>query len=118
MSNQQNVWSKVTRKLKKSMKGVHERHVVVWVMMVSGIVLKGCSRLSSRAAALPTSALEKSTCRRLQQFVSNPHVDAKTHYMPFAEQNLQALSVNRLVLAMDSSQVANKCMMLLLSSNR
>ena len=115
MNNQQKVWSKMTRKLKKSMKGVHERYIVVWAMMVSGIVLEGCSRLSSMASALPTTALEKSSFRRLQRFVSNPHVDAQTHYMPFAEQILQALSVNRLVLAMDSSQVANNCMVLLIS---
>lgn len=114
MSNQQKVWSKVTRKLKKTMKGIPERYIVVWGMMVSGIVLKGCSRLSSMAAALPTRALEKSSFRRLQRFVSNPHVDAQAHYLPFAQQILQALSVNRLVFAMDSSQVANNCMVLLI----
>ncbi len=76
------------------MKGVHERYIVVWAMMVLGIVLEGCSRLSSMVSVLPTTALEKSSFRRLQRVVSNPHVDAQTHYMPFAEQILKALSVN------------------------
>jgi hypothetical protein len=113
MSNEQKVWSKVTRVLKKRMKGLHERYIVVWAMMVAGIVLSRKARLSRIAEELPTKALDTSTMRRLQRFVSNPRVDVQTHYMPFAAQILEALSVNRLVLAIDGSQVGKNCMIMM-----
>lgn len=113
MSDNKKVYSKVLRTLKKRMKGLPERHVVIWAMMVAGIVLSKKARLSAIAAELPTKAKDKSTFRRLQRFTSNDLVDVQVHFMPFAEQIVDALSVNRLVIAMDGSQVGRGCMTLM-----
>lgn len=113
MSDNQKVCSKVLQNLKKTMKGVPEKDLVVWAMMVSGIVLGKKAQLSEIAAEIPTAAQDKSTFRRLQRFVSNPLVDVQTHYMPFASHLLQALSGNRLLLAVDGSQVGRGCMTLM-----
>ena len=47
MSDNKKVYSKVLRTLKKRMKGLPERHVVIWAMMVAGIVLSKKGRLSA-----------------------------------------------------------------------
>ena len=113
MSDNQKVCSKVLRKLKKMMKGLPERHVVVWAMMVAGIVLGRKARLTRIAEELPTQAKDKSTFRRLQRFTSNEGVDVQEHYMPFASQIVEALGVERLVVAMDGSVVGRGCVTLM-----
>lgn len=113
MSDNMKVCTKVLQVLKKTMKGIPEKDIVIWAMMVSSIVLGKKAQLSAMAAEIPSEAEDKSTFRRLQRFVSNPLVDVQVHYMPFASDLLQTLSVNRLIIALDGSQIGRGCMTLM-----
>lgn len=113
MSDNQRVFRKVTQALKKKMKGIPQKYVAVWGILVAGIVQGRSARLSSIANETPGAAKSKSVFRRLQRFVSNNNVDADAHFMPFATQIIEALSVNPLVIAIDGSQVGRGCMVLM-----
>ncbi len=113
MSDNQRVFRKVAQTLKKKMKGIPEKYIAVWGMMVAGIIQGKSARLNSIAEETPGKAKNKSVFRRLQRFVSNDRVDAQAHFMPFASQIVEALSVNRLVVAIDGSQVGRGCMVLM-----
>lgn len=113
MSDNMKVCTKVTQVLKKTMKGLLEKDIVIWAMMVAGIVLGRKAQLSSIAAEIPTEAKDKSTFRRLQRFVSNDRVDAQSYFMPFARQLLEKLAGEPLILALDGSQVGRGCMTLM-----
>ncbi|MCB0490713.1 MAG: IS4 family transposase [Cyclobacteriaceae bacterium] len=113
MSDSQKVCSKVTRALKKKLKGFPEKFIAVLSLMVSGLVLGKKANMTKIAEELPTKAKDKSTFRRFQRFVANDNIDYEEYHMPFAQQIVQALGVNRLVVAIDSSVVGKGCVTLM-----
>lgn len=113
MTDRQRVYTEVMRTLKGMMKSYKQGHVVTLAMMITGIVMSHKAQLSVMSGEVPVWAKAASIEKRMHRFVKNGQIDVQAYYMPFATALIAALGHQRLVLAMDGSQVGRGCMTLM-----
>ena len=113
MTDRQRVYTQVLRTLKDLMKPYKQGHVTTLAMMITGIVMSHKAQLSVMSGEVPVWAKAASIEKRMHRFVQNERIDVQTYFMPFAAALIAALGSQRLVLAMDGSQVGRGCMVLM-----
>ncbi|MFC1997854.1 IS4 family transposase [Chloroflexota bacterium] len=113
MTDRHKVYTKVVKTLKQMMEMDHQGHLVTLAMMITGIVIGRNAQLSAMSTEVPVSVKEKSIEMRLRRWVKHSKIEVEAVYMPFAQQILQALASNPLVLVMDGSQIGRGCMVLM-----
>ena len=113
MTDRHKVYTKVVKTLKQMMEMDHQGHLVTLAMMITGIVMGRNAQLSAMSAEVPVRAKEKSIEMRLRRWVKHSKIEVEAVYMPFAQQILQALASNPLIMVMDGSQVGRGCMVLM-----
>ena len=113
MTDQKKVYTKVVKTLKRDLKMFHQGYVVTLAMMITGIVLGKKAQLSAMSAEIPHKSKDRSIEKRMCRFVQHEKVDVEVTYMPFAQQILNSLAAEPLLLAMDGSQVGRGCMVLM-----
>ncbi len=113
MTDQEQVYTKVKKVLKETMKMDHQGQLVTLAMMISGIVLSRHAQLSRISAEIPVAAKDKSTEMRLRRWVKDEAIETEVVYMPFAVQILEVVANQPLILVMDGSQAGRGCMVLM-----
>ena len=113
MTDRYKVYTKILKTLKQFVKLHHPGHVVTMAMMIAGIVMSKKAQLSEMSSEIPGKTKDKSIEMRMRRWVKHEGLDTEMIYLPFAQQLLEALSGNELILAMDGSQVGRGCMVLM-----
>jgi len=113
MTDRYKVYTKVLKTIKQFVTDQHPGHTITLAMMIAGIVMSKKAQLSEMSSEIPTIAKDKSTEMRLRRWVKHNGIDGEMIYLPFAQQILNALSEQELVLVMDGSQVGRGCMVLM-----
>jgi hypothetical protein len=113
MTDRYKVYTKVLKRLKSILKMHRQGHVTTLAMMIAGIVMSRKAQLAVMSGEVPTDAKEKSIEMRMRRWVKHEKIDVEVTYMPFAQQILEALASEPLVLAMDGSTVGRGCMVLM-----
>ena len=113
MTDRYRVYTKVLKRLKSILKMHRQGHVTTLAMMIAGIVMSRKAQLAVMSGEVPTDAKEKSTEMRMRRWVKHEKIDVEVTYMPFAQQILEALASEPLVLAMDGSTIVRGCMVLM-----
>jgi len=113
MTDRYKVYTKVLKTIKQFVTDQHPGHIITLAMMIAGIVMSKKAQLSEMSSEIPTAAKDKSTEMRLRRWVKHDGIDEEMIYLPFAQQILNALSEQELVLVMDGSQVGRGCMVLM-----
>ncbi len=84
--------------------------------MVSGVLLKGSSRLSDLARSNPDYKQQASKEKQYKRWLMNEHTSYDVHYLPYVKALLETLSAQgSLVFSIDGSTAGRGCMVLMLS---
>jgi len=113
MTDRYKVYTKVLKSIKQFVTDQHPGHTITLAMMIAGIVMSKKAQLSEMSSEIPTNAKDKSVEMRLRRWVKHDRIDGEMIYSPFAQQILNALSEQELVLVMDGSQAGRGCMVLM-----
>jgi len=113
MTDRYKVYTKVLKTIKQFVTDQHPGHTITLAMMIAGIVMSKKAQLSEMSSEIPTEAKDKSIEMRLRRWVKHIGIDGDMIYLPFAQQILNALSEQELVLVMDGSQAGRGCMVLM-----
>lgn len=113
MSDNKKVYHKVSKPLRRALKGQNQNHIEVLSLMITAIIQGKSAQMGKMASIAPTPAKNQSTFRRLQRWVSNERIDVKSFFMPFASSILSALGRSTLYVAMDASSVGRGCQTLM-----
>lgn len=113
MTDRYKVYTKVLKTIKQFVTDQHPGHTITLAMMIAGIVMSKKAQLSEMSSEIPTAAKDKSTEMRLRRWVKHDGIDGEMIYLPFAQQILNTLSEQELVLVMDGSQAGRGCMVLM-----
>ena len=101
MTDRYKVYTKVMKTIKQFVVEQHPGHTITLAMMIAGIVMSKKAQLSEMSSEIPTEAKDKSIEMRLRRWVKHEGIDGEMIYLPFAQQILNALSEQELVLVMD-----------------
>lgn len=113
MTDRHKVYTKVLKSIKEVVRDQHPGHTMTLAMMITGIVLSKKAQLSEMSSEIPSAAKDKSIEMRLRRWVKHHHIDGDLIYLPFAQQILNVLASQPLLLVMDGSQVGRGCMVLM-----
>ena len=92
------------------------RRLSVLGAMVSGVLLKGSSRLSDLARSNPDHKQQASKEKQYKRWITSEHTSYSVHYLPYVKSLLETLSTQgSLVFSIDGSTVGRGCMVLMLS---
>ena len=93
-------------------KGNVARHLNTLAMLIAGIVGSQKCNLPDIASKVPNGSKPQSRVRRIERFLNNKSIDAKTYYLPYAVALLNGLPAGPLVLVIDGSEVGRNCVLL------
>lgn len=93
-------------------KGHVARHLNTLAMLIAGLIASQKCHLPAVAKKVPVGGKPQSRIRRLERFVANAAIDAKTYYLPYVELLLQSLPLGPLVLVIDGSEAGRNCVLL------
>ena len=96
-------------------KGNTARHLTTLAMLISGIVASKKVNLPSIASKVPTMNKVESQVKRFSRWIENENVSFEFYYLPYAQQLVNNLAKQTLVLVMDGSPVGHGCRTLMLS---
>lgn len=92
------------------------RRLSVLGAMVSGVLLKGSSRLSDLARSNPDYKQQASKEKQYKRWLVSEHTSHSVHYLPYVKALLETLSVqSNLVFSIDGSTAGRGCMVLMFS---
>lgn len=92
------------------------RRLSVLGAMVSGVLLKGTSRLSDLGRTNPDHKQQASKEKQYKRWIMSDHTSYSVHYLPYVKALLETLSAQgRLVFSIDGSTAGRGCMVLMLS---
>jgi Transposase DDE domain len=92
--------------------GNFARHLGTLAMLISGIIGSRKVHLPTVAQKIPSDAKPQSIVRRMERFLANDKIDAKTYYVPYVKRLLENLKSGSLILIIDASEVGRECVML------
>ena len=101
MSSRQRLLHDWTRQVEAVLPAARVTRVRVLALFAAGMLWASSVTLRKVAAALPLAATDPSTERRLQRFVTNPHVTVATLWQPLLPVLLAALGRRELVFVFD-----------------
>jgi hypothetical protein len=113
MTDRYKVYTKVLKTIKQFVTDQHAGHTITLAMMIAGIVMSKKAQLSEMSSEIPSKAKDKSIEMRLRRWVKHDRIDGEMIYLPFAQQMLNVMSKQELVLVMDGSQAGRGCMVLM-----
>ena len=92
------------------------RRLSVLGAMVSGVLLKGSSRLSDLARSNPDHKQQASKEKQYKRWITGKHTSYSVHYLPYVKALLETLSAQgSLVFSIDGSTAGRGCMVLMMS---
>lgn len=92
------------------------RRLSVLGAMVSGVLLKGSSRLSDLGRTNPDRKQQASKEKQCKRWLLSDHTSYSVHYLPYVKALLETLSAQgSLVFSIDGSTAGRGCMVLMLS---
>jgi len=113
MSNEKRLYRHILHGLQHMQPTAHQGHTTTLAMMISGIILGKTAQLSKMRTEVPLPQKNKSIAERMRRWVANPNVQLPVYFHPYAHALLAALATQPLVLALDSSAIGRRCMILL-----
>lgn len=92
------------------------RRLHVLAAMVSGVLLKGSSRLSDMARTNPDHKQHASKEKQYKRWIVSEYTSYSVHYLPYVKALLETLSAqSKLVFSIDGSTAGRGCMVLMFS---
>lgn len=120
MNNNRSTYRRIITNLKqlypKPLSGRQLQHLNIMAAMMTGLINSQSSHLEKIARKMPAETQIESRIKRCTRFNQNESINAATYYIPFLQPLIAALVASgTIVIAMDGSEIGNKCMILLVS---
>lgn len=96
-------------------KGNLARHLQTLAALVSGIVGSKRTNLPALAGQVPDGTKRESRVKKFSRWIINERIDAERYFLPYADALITSLAHCPLVLVIDSSEVGQGCLCLLVS---
>ena len=93
-------------------KGNVARHLNTLAFMIAGLIGAQKCHLPAIARKVSVGGKPQSRIRRMERFLANDAIDAKTYYLPYLLLVLQSLPQGPLAVIIDGSQAGRNCVLL------
>jgi hypothetical protein len=105
----------ILRELSKHLPHILIEHRMTLAMLVTGLFRGRNGRLAQIAEKVLYRHKKPSLVTRFQRFVKSSWVDVEAYYAPFADEILQAVEPEPIVLMVDSTKMGGRCICLMVS---
>src|SRR5580693_6650657 len=93
-------------------KGNVARHLNTLAFMIAGLIGAQKCHLPAIARKAPVGGKPQSRVRRMERWIANEVIDAKTYYLPYVLLVLHSLPPGPLVVIIDGSKAGRDCVLL------
>jgi hypothetical protein len=115
MSDAERLYRTIYRNMSELFPEMLEENVITVALMITGLLRARSGQLTKIASKVRYAGQKSSLVDRFRRLVRNENIIVAAEYNPVAQLFLSSLSHERLVLAIDSTQMGGNCICLMLS---